>query len=130
MSLDWNISKCENWEELKDEEHWPVTNALIWATMQVDLGEISEKNLDEFFTRLKMAEEVYGPLLFTWEKDQPKESLLTYGAVKRRIGLYTNVSNKTPNQFNKRIAEVLRRHAEDVLRYEKGVEAREQRNAA
>ena len=132
MSLDWNISECENWEELTtEEEEWPITHALIWATLRVDLGGITEKNVDEFFTRLEMVEAACGPLVYKWDDEKKyKESLLTYSAVRRRIGLNTNVTNKTQAQFDKRMAAILRDNASRQLDYQKEKWEHEQRTAA
>jgi hypothetical protein len=70
-----------------------VTNSLIWATMSVGIGEITEKNWKEFFVRLKAVEGVYGPLLYNGETNK---SLLTEKEVFNHIGLSTNVFPKVP----------------------------------
>ena len=130
MSLDWNIGQCENWEELKSDEEWPITDALIWATMSVDLGRITEKNVDEFFTRLRMVEKIHGFLLYKRDENKQQISLLTYAAVRRRIGLNTNVVDKSKAYFNKRMVERLRDVASKQLSYQKEAWEHEQRAAA
>ena len=130
MSLDWNIGQCENWEELKSDEEWPITDALIWATMSVDLGRITEKNVDEFFTRLRMVEKIHGFLLYKRDENKQQVSLLTYAAVRRRIGLNTNVVDRSKAYFNKRMVERLRDVASKQLSYQKEAWEHEQRAAA
>ena len=131
MSLDWSIAECENWEELKSDEEWPITEAIVFATMIVDLGRITEKNVDEFFTRLVMAESVCGKQLYMWDDEKRyKKSLLTYSAVRRRIGLNTNVSDKSRAQFDKRMAATLRDISSRQLSYQKEAWEHEQRTAA
>jgi len=121
MSLDWSISKCEDWEELTNDEEWPLTNALIWMTISTDIGEITEKNADEFYTRIRMVESVHGYSFFKTDPEtKARKSAITYESIRRRIGLSTNVITKTPNQFNKRIIEAVRRYADDDMRYERG----------
>ena len=99
MSLDWNITNCNNWENLKSEKEWGITNTLIWATMSVDMGDITEKNYVEFYSRIKALEAVFGALA-----NGPDGSyFITIEDVKKRIGLSTNVSDKTIGQFFKKI---------------------------
>ena len=130
MSLDWSIVECKNWEELKSDKEWPITDALIWATMSVDLGRITEKNVDEFFTRLRMVEKIHGFLLYKRDENKQQVSLLTYAAVRRRIGLNTNVVDKSKAYFNKRMVERLRDVASQQLSYQKEAWEHEQRAAA
>jgi len=120
MSLDWGIEECENWKELTTDEEWPTTNAIIWATMQVDLGRITEKNVDEFYTRIQIAERIWG--IYTYRKDEHgrRVSVITYEALRRRIGLNTNVSDKTRNQYKKRITDYLFREAENATSHNRG----------
>jgi len=120
MSLDWSIEQCEDWEELNSDVEWPTTNAVIWATMQVDLGRITEKNVDEFYTRVQIAERIWG--IHTYRKNEHggRESVITYAALRRRIGLNTNVIDKTRTQYMKRISDYLIREAEYVTQHEKG----------
>ena len=50
MSLNWDATKAEHWEDLD----WDKKESLIFATMAVDMGEITEKNYEEFFKRYVM----------------------------------------------------------------------------
>lgn len=136
MALHWDISKVKDThllhntapekggeppfpkgspEDIEGDVQWAITDALIWATMGVDMGSITEKNIDEFYTRLVMMVKASGPLLH--KGGEPYH--ISYEDVRRRIGLSTNVSTKTPAQFNKRMAEMLRDRAGAQMANEK-----------
>ena len=75
-----------------DEQKWhPVTDRLIWLTMAVDLGVITEANLDEWCFRVALIEKLDGPT-FTF-MDGRKVSM-TRKDIENHIGLRTNVSDK------------------------------------
>lgn len=70
MSLNWNLTGIKNYEHLCWREDGngektmnPVTHSLIFATMAVDMGEITEKNWKEFWTRIFAWERIHGPYL-------------------------------------------------------------------
>jgi hypothetical protein len=55
MSLDWDISKVKNYEELcfdTEGDMNPLTSALINATTAIGMLRITEKNFEEFHLRL------------------------------------------------------------------------------
>jgi len=54
--------------------------------------------------------------------DEGKHRHITLAELKERIGLTTNVSNKTKIQFGKRIASILEEKAKRELRKEKARE--------
>ena len=68
-------------------------------TMAVGLREISEENWKEFLFRLKMIERVDGPIL---RKVDSKPAYYTPEIIKKRIGLWSNVSNETRSSWLKR----------------------------
>jgi hypothetical protein len=92
---------------------WVVTARLIDLTMFVLLGEITEKNAEEFAIRLSVVQEVYGAFIHNDKGDR----IITTAEVFDHIGLSTNVSNKTRGQFMTTIKESLeRRETESVKR--------------
>jgi hypothetical protein len=99
MSLNWDITNCNNYKELQSDTEWGITNTLIWATMSVDMGDITESNYVEFYSRIKALEAVFGALA----NSSDGSYFITIEDVKKRIGLSTNVSDKTTNQFFKKI---------------------------
>ena len=95
MSLDWNVSRCDNWEELTDNQpELDKTHALVFATMNIGMGSITEKNYKKFYQRYL----VQLPML--WEQPRPEINLED---VRRRIGLTTNASKKSDVAFQKEI---------------------------
>lgn len=103
MSLDWSISNVQNWESISMKEENGLeatkTNALIWATLSVDLPGITEKNAEEFFWRIKVLEQKQGPFIWRYkgegEAATEREAYeFTKEDIQRRIGLSTNVSTK------------------------------------
>ena len=78
MSLNWNISKTEGYKLLEkykeagDEKakntEWALAESLIWMTMSVGFGGITEKNKEEFFARTIIAERLHGASRRTTEE--------------------------------------------------------------
>jgi hypothetical protein len=92
----------------------PKTNALIWITMFVDLNEITKKNVDEFWWRLQFLLSIDCGY-FQWKEEQEKKHgipcspwEITKQDLIDHIGLSTNASKKTRNQFCKRYLETLK----------------------
>ena len=96
MSLDWNISQVRNYEELivDDSKEWAITQNLIWSTIAIDMGAITDDNWQEFYARLTTYERLIGT---------PSADLTPPKEVKRRIGLYCNVTTRTRLQWLKRV---------------------------
>ena len=103
MSLNWSIEGIKDYKELlvkgvdKDGEFEhtnPVTDGLVWMTMIVDIGRITEKNWKEFYLRAKMYEALKGRYFYECE--------LTPEMIHRHIGLYTNVSDNKRN-WNRKV---------------------------
>ena len=80
MSLDWNISKVDNYEELLEGEEWRKTEQIIWGCMGIGIGTITKDNYMEWYTRYDL-----------WYRDASSLNVLD---VRRRIGLTTNVFPK------------------------------------
>ena len=98
MSLDWNLTKIENREEVcweKDENGNdklnPVTESLIWLTMGIGMGSITEENEFAFYSRIADTKRVEVPI--------------TPADIHQHIGLTTNVSKESDASFRKRIVE-------------------------
>lgn len=100
MSLDWDISKVENykevcWVDASDGSKLldPVTEVLVWATMEIDMAQITEKNWLEFWLRLSMKDGILGEGRIRDEDGSSRS--VTQGEVRAHIGLRTNVSSKS-----------------------------------
>ena len=140
MSLDFNFAGIDGYKELcwtetgeLGEDGKPllrvsaVTDVLVWATMGIDMGEITQKNYVEFATRLLMWQGVMGPMLQEPVEGESGEvtwanRVVGIDDVRRHIGLSTNVSTKTRTQFMKRMERDMKdkeeRHLEAVARKE------------
>jgi hypothetical protein len=92
------------WYESKDDptmlERMSVTtNTLIMATMSVGLGEITDKNAEEFHRRLSWMERNGA---YRVSRDGEPVAF-TLDEVRAHIGMTTNVSNETKAKWNKRM---------------------------
>lgn len=84
----------------------PITNALIWGTMFVDMGQITEENVDEFYARTVLQEKLSGAYLTeTDDEGNHKPRYITYEDVRNHIGLRTNVSFVKRAQWLKRVTD-------------------------
>lgn len=96
MALNYNFSKVKDHEELhKNDSEWGKTDTLIWMCLAVGIGDITEKNYVEFYSRVHFLEKISGSMAHVGKE----EYLFTVDDIKRRIGLTTNVSNTTRKQF-------------------------------
>lgn len=86
MSLDWRIDGIKDFEELKS--NWSLTEALIWATLSVGIGQITERNFEVFHGRLSLIERLNGSFLL----QGGDQRYITLEEVKRHIGLWTNAT--------------------------------------
>lgn len=111
MSLNWNIEKCD--PLAKSPGNWGTTDSFIWATMAVDLGELTEKNHNEWRVRLKMWARTSEPRgLFAMLLDLPEAEW------RMRYGLHTNVPTTTRAAFKRKLADFVEREALAELRRE------------
>lgn len=117
MSLDWNITKvankdtvCFNYPEGEDgpRQLRQITENLIWATIAVDLGNITAKNIDEWLVRLQIVARVSGSDTYT--------SILR-SDLENHIGLSTNVTTCTRAGFLRKMTRCLEREANASVRY-------------
>lgn len=118
MSLNWDLRDVKDeacWIKVRTDEEGstekrmhPITEGIIFLTLAVDMGEITEKNHEEFFLRLRMWETCRGCLL---TRDTP----VTLKEVRDRIGLRVNVNTTTMSAFKRKLAEVVERAARDDL---------------
>jgi hypothetical protein len=122
MALNWRVGEIKNYKKVcyrvapADIPYEGIKkgelvmrqecNRLIWATMNVDLGSITAKNIDEWAFRLNVLYDI-GLSAF------PKP--LTKAELKKYIGLSTNVSTKTRRQFMKKISDHIARKAQEYV---------------
>ena len=89
----------------------PVTHALIWATISVDLPGITQENAPEFAARLRLVEQMWGPMLIRAEVDgkrpEGEKAFITVDEVIAHIGLRCNVSPVKRTAWLKRITRAM-----------------------
>jgi len=122
MSLDWDITDVKNWEELTEsEDEKQITQTLVFHSVPVGISPITEKNWKEFYIRVAVWEKAFGATLRKHNIEAPEgerfeERPIRPNDVRRRIGLRTNVSKVTKDQFNAMVTNALRRDIEWELR--------------
>jgi len=108
MALSWWVEDIEDfknvvWRGSEDDPDGvtmnPVTHGLIFLTISVGLGEITDSNADEFYARAHIVEQLHGAMC----RIGGEEVYLTPQEVKQHIGLRTNVRNETRIQWAKRM---------------------------
>lgn len=121
MSLNWNAQDVHDIDALHgDEVQWEVTKAIVFRTMLTNMGEITEKNYEEFYTRIALCDRLFGSLIgLTDEDGEMKDYFITLADVKRRIGLETNVPEQSKAKFNGWLVRTLRRDVERSIREQK-----------
>ena len=92
-----------NWYRIEEdpnviEQLNPVTSALVWITIAIDMGDITENNALEFYARVACSEKMFGNYLTSDEGPRP----ITLEDVKAHIGLHTNVSMQSWGSFVRR----------------------------
>jgi hypothetical protein len=108
MSLSWNVENIKDYETVcwigekgaDDRRINPVTETLIFMTIGVGLGSITENNVGEFAARFRVMEKVQGPFLV---KSGGKDWYLSDEDFIAHIGLYCNVTNETRSQWARRV---------------------------
>lgn len=107
MSLNWGIEKVANWEKISMAEENGIEGAktrnLVWATMAVDMGEITAKNVDEFWRRFAPKAADYTVRWITPGVNDGESTItehpITREDIVRRIGMWTNVATIGPRKY-------------------------------
>ncbi len=91
MPLNYDLTKINNFEELLNESNQlkQPYNTIVFATMIVGMGEITEKNYNKFYNRLNVVERINGA--FLRDSVTRNETYIQEEDIKRMIGLKTNV---------------------------------------
>ena len=82
MSLDWDITHCKDSEGimLNQEVEGDITEQIIWSSLVIKLGAITEKNWYEWYARYTI-----------WNRIMCFDNNLEAKDFHRRIGMSTNV---------------------------------------
>ena len=126
MSLNWDLRKVENQEEMCWQasthetgkyELQPVTNALVWSTMLVGIGSITKNNYKEFHQRLLEFEVIQGEGLLHSRIDGESYYRMPYiEEVEAHIGLSTNASLMDRRKWGSRIKRMVEEKARTLKR--------------
>ena len=96
MALTYDLTKVEGVDDLNDN----LIEAIIFGTIATGIGDITEKNYEEFFVRIAYIEKLNGTFL---RKANFKPRPITLADVRALIGLKTNVfPEETRAKFIKR----------------------------
>jgi hypothetical protein len=113
MSLDWDSTKCSPpLPQTDDEKH--DRNTLVWGAMAVDLGRITDSNVEEWVFRLFYQRDA-GLDYISLGELKPSE---VRAMVNRWIGLRTNVLTLTRKQWVKKCADLMERRTMELVRVE------------
>lgn len=99
MALNWSVGKCDDHLALFEEGDLnPRSKALVMMSMPLGFNEITQKNLDEVWTRVRLWEGAHGAVLWG-EGPEP----FTKKDIIRHLGMNTNATRLTTAQFLKRL---------------------------
>ena len=130
MSLNWNIKNINDYKYVcyytKDDGTQilhPTTDAIIWLTLIIGIGTITEKNVDTFYSRVRAYELMRGAMLYD---NMSRPDYIEYVDIVAHIGLVTNSSKMTDAQFRRHLMHMHERDVQDTINrfnQEIGVEA-------
>jgi hypothetical protein len=102
MALNWDMTKVDDVEELHSSDYeWAITESVVLSTMMFDLGSISENNLDEWYFRIAIYQNLHGALM----RVDGKPFYITAENIDRRIGLKVNVTDMARTKWLKKITD-------------------------
>ena len=127
MSLDWDLTKIKNYKEVCWEENEDgtsrlnaVTDSLIWLTMAIGIGRITEENAPEVYGRIAAYEKLFGSFMIKFDDNGKQRVFVTPEDVNNHIGLSTNVAKETEASFRKRIVDNFMR--EQMFKFKNDIE--------
>ena len=110
MSLNWRFTNQEVYDALpKTQAEHEITNIFIWGSMSLMLGEITEKNIEEWIFRSMVMDMIDSPIGHSRKGDKVDGFIPTVEQLRARIGLCTNASVRTRAGFMKEVAKRLER---------------------
>jgi hypothetical protein len=119
MSLDWDATRVENFEEKTNtDEGWAACQTIIFATISTNIGEITEENAREFLARYQLFLQLVGSTTELKEE----ETELKEEDVRKFVGLRTNVVTLTRKQWLNWFKGVAERELQSLM-YRYGREA-------
>jgi hypothetical protein len=105
MSLNWDSNKCVNPLPANETEA-SERECLIWGSIALDLGSVTEENVDEWYFRFKFCEQI-GRAVTTHP--------MRRDVIKRWVGLSMNVVTLTRKKWMKKIMDNVERDVRDDI---------------
>ena len=103
VSLDFDYSACHGRESWLQRD-WEILDKLIWGTMIVDIGTITDANISEWLFRMTLGDRIlsgrgYFVMRYQFDEDIP----LTAAHLRKFVGLKTNVTTTTRAKWMKKV---------------------------
>jgi hypothetical protein len=101
--LDFDYSACHGRESWLQRD-WEILDKLIWGTMIVDIGTITDANISEWLFRMTLGDRIlsgrgYFVMRYQFDEDIP----LTAAHLRKFVGLKTNVTTTTRAKWMKKV---------------------------
>jgi len=108
MSLNWDAQSVANIDaRLEDENDANAIAYFAFALMAIGVGSVSKKNVGEVYTRIKIWENLHGPLHYENKQLEDgswsNKSAYTWSFVQSMLGYGTNVSNEPLGTWSKKV---------------------------
>lgn len=101
MSLDFDFSRCSGRESWTDRD-MHMLDRLIWGAMVVDLGNITDANIEEWVFRMRLGDALLGPY-FSMKYEGEERFDISPAHLRKFVGLTTNVSDATRHKWFKKV---------------------------
>jgi len=113
MAIIFDTANCKDFQKYfpdqgpEDDRQW---NALFYALTltMLFIGPPTEKDIEEFWTRVNIYQHVVGPLAFRTGPDGKLDVYITEEQAKSLAGLKINISPVSKATFNKKLVSILR----------------------
>ena len=119
MSLNWNISNINDYKHIcyltKDDGKeilHPTTDAIIWLTLIIGMGKITDDNANAFYSRVRAYELLRGAMLYD---KMSRPNYIEYEDILAHIGLVTNSSKMTDAQFRRHLMFLHEQEVKDTI---------------
>lgn len=132
MSLDWSIDRVHNWKERcyrpspmradKGKKRVVLeidTEALVWGTMVVCIGQIRNSNIDEWDYRIQFLKRLGMSWSGIWDGKKDVDTFPDYDQIADHIGLSTNVIFVARQKWMKQTTRRLEREIEQLQQSQK-----------
>jgi len=122
MSLNWTVKEINDWENVCWIEHEGkdylngITESLIFGTIGIGFGSITEENCIDFYNRSIIVADVYGMPINEFPEDSNEiiRRNFTLNEIRQHIGLWTNAENLSDKEFMERMNKAQIRKQKDL----------------